>query len=169
MNRNLAAQEYLIRINPRRLAKVADALGRQKDGKERLGGVLAIQVYFPNDHLRSTTACMEIGTPGERMPHNDFFAHEKIRRVHVLRRAGKPDFASSESADPKQEKYGGCIVGLRADGAEVYIAYSGAPADVDEALAWHIGIQFDLDIPADYQNSWLTQLEELCDGDDFLY
>src|SRR5271168_853475 len=161
-NLDKIASDYLVRVDSFTLAHIANQLGLEKDGKERSGGVLVVEVLDLKEPGHSNTCSLTVGAPGLNVSNNAFYVHEKIRRLRNIRSEGGGDYSSSQSADPSQGKYGGAVVGLLGETTEIYISYSGAPAEVDEALSYILAKSFGLTVSDDYKNPMLDRARELC-------
>jgi len=149
------------------LTRTLNILGKRADfeagkpPKERLGGVLAVQIFDIKNPERSNGASITIGNPGFDLPKKALLAHEKIRRLELNRNDehGPAHWLASESANPAKDQYGGAVVGILEDSTQMYIAYSGAPTVVDEALCIALTKDFDLEIPKElYQGKWFKRL-----------
>jgi hypothetical protein len=119
-------------------------------------------VYPDHDYIKFASA--SIGKPGLKFGRYAQNAAEKIKRLHERRMDGSDEFAASVSADDVLETYGGCIVFSNLTSPmvnEVYISFSGAPADIDEALAFVIGEKLGLEIPSGYENIHIPRAREL--------
>ncbi len=132
-----------------------------ENGGSRHGGVLAMASVWSdrNDSQFSSTV---IGRPGVKIGRYARNAAEKIARLMERRAEGNEEVAASESADEAHDTYGGCIVfkSKKKFDLEVYISFSGAPPEVDEAIVFVIGEMLGLVTPA-YENQLITRAREL--------
>ena len=114
-----------------RIGEISKEVG---DKKEREGGVLAVAVFDKTNPDNNSYMASIVGLPGDDLYKYLFFANEKIHRTRDRRLQGFNDLASSQSADDTKEQYGGCIVVIYKN-FEIYFSYSGAMANVDEAVS----------------------------------
>lgn len=149
------AVAYLNLVKVEAVLKAANALSLHVGKTSRTGGVMAILVVDPRDHGQNSLASLSFGQPGLKISGNLFNAHEKIHRLHERRwnsRDGIMDVASSQSAN-NTTTYGGCILFRDNLGRYVYISYSGAPPEVDEAISFVAGVKLpNLIAPQGYVN-----------------
>ncbi len=142
-----------------------DALNRiaQERGRtDCCGGVLAIASLVPHAGINEF-ASLSIGTPMQKFGRYARNAAEKINRLYQRRAEGHDDIAASTSADESNpdesaRTYGGAIyfTGIRHGKLhEVYISFSGAPPEVDEAIAFVLGQQLGFKAPA-YENPLIS-------------
>ena len=138
----ISAESFLKNINPSIFLHAASSLSEQLGKGARTGGVLLLGV------VSRTTG--EVDVASEVVGHPDINkigaytknAAEKFQRLLERRLSGSSDTASSQSADPENpdqrlRTYGGCVVGLfPLKGLEVYLSFSGAPAEADEACSY---------------------------------
>lgn len=153
------AAEMLKRLGLHAVMDAVKTLSAEIKDLGRTGGVLAIAVIREGkaSYLSSTS----IGeAPDLKIAGWAFNAHEKIKRLKEQRAGGKADIASSESAD-NRTKWGGCVVFPEPEvGVETYISFSGAKPEVDEAIAYAIGIQLGAE-PTGYKNPLVERALEL--------
>ncbi|MEI7777207.1 MAG: hypothetical protein WCI52_01220 [bacterium] len=129
------------RINLEALAEQVSKISIEiRDEKKRTGGVLAVAVFCENDSSVNNYAAATVGQPGGGLHLNLFYVNEKINRTRDRRLRGIKEFASSQSANDEKKFYGGCIVAFveKLEGygdVEIYFSYSGAKAEVDEAVS----------------------------------
>ena len=152
MSSHLTAEMLLAQINREVVANVANELGQIVDHKPRPGGLVVIEIFYSDKPELSTSASVSVGSPGANMHENAYYAHEKIRRLRNFRRQGLNHVASSESADKDKGQYGGAIFALEEHNVEVYISYSGAPQEVDEAISFVLARGFHLLVSDSYVN-----------------
>ncbi|MDQ5950101.1 MAG: hypothetical protein QG585_41 [Patescibacteria group bacterium] len=131
-----------------------------KPDKKFQGGVLVVNIPSPTGAFHTAIV---LGDPGENIVDYAFFANEKARRLQKRRQTteGKEEFASSQSANPDREQYGGCILGKTDDRTEVFFSFSGAPALVDEAVMYFMAEKKGLAVPKDYDNPLVQRAREL--------
>lgn len=156
-------KDYLAMVDAVLFASVARLLGFEKDQKERHGGLLAIATFNQMSPYDSDVGYLMIGAPGGKLDGNMYFVSEKIRRLRRMRQGGHYHYAASQSACPQEEKYAGAVVGIALPYIEVYIGYSGAPAEIDEALCHLLAAKvFDLVLPdVNYYNPSLGRAADL--------
>ena len=135
------ARRIIGRINLEALAqqvgKISIEIG---DEKKRTGGVLAVAVFCKDDSSINNYASATVGQPGAGLHLNLFYVNEKIHRTRDRRLRGIKELASSQSANDDKKFYGGCIVAFaekfeKYGDVEIYFSYSGAKAEVDEAVS----------------------------------
>ncbi len=128
----------------------------------RLGGVLAIAVVYPDRNFAEFQS-VSIGLPGLKFGRFARNTAEKVARLFERRAEGNDEVAASVSADDTLGTYGGCIFfrsRLAGCHEEIYVSFSGAPPEVDEALAFVIGEQLGLETPK-YENPLIPRAREL--------
>ena len=159
-----SALAYLARVNGEKLIHAASALSLQSCSYVRTGGVMAITVVNPRVSELNNHASVSFGNPGFKINEYGLNAHEKIRRLRQRRDRTKApevkEIASSQSADGKT-MHGGALVFTDKEGCEVYLSFSGAPAMVDEALMYVVGLQLGLIVPPTYQNQFIDEAMRL--------
>lgn len=159
----LTANSCFTRLYPEVIAKAIAALAvMHKPEKECNGGVLAILVQGQDG---STYEAHHIGKPGENASSVAFFAAEKIRRLVARRKTvdGGQEVASSQSANPDEEKFGGCVVAHIGD-YEVFLSFSGAPAVVDEVVMQVVAEVLGFTVVAACEYTLLPQARALLKG-----
>ncbi len=162
MNPQNLATETLNRLNHKVIADAIQKLSEEQGKPDCRGGVLAISIVSNSIPLEEFSS-ISIGIPGDRFGHLARNAAEKIARLYDLRIGGSNDVAASQSANPDAGSYGGCIVshGILGDTyVQIYISFSGAPAEVDEAVVFVIGEKLGFKAPI-YSNPLLTRAREL--------
>ncbi len=154
------------------IALVVKMLSREYEGEkgpERSSGVLAVAVV----HRVSSSvwfASRNIGVPRIKSLHCATHAAEKIRRLAERRLDGFPDVSASQSAEPNHPNpdvrtYGGCLVfHLQVQGREIYISFSGAKPEVDEAVVFIIGEHLNFPAPDGYENKLIPRAREIFQG-----
>lgn len=125
----------------------------------RNGGVLAIAVVDP-DCEGVDFMSMNVGSPGNKFGRYAKNAAEKVGRIFERRLESNDDIAASVSADDLLGTYGGCIV-FSGGQFEVYISFSGAPPQIDEALAFVIGEKLGFTMLGEYKNEYISRAREL--------
>lgn len=144
------------------LTAAIETLCLELTGEKRHGGVLAIATVYQGvdgANFESTS----IGNPGLKFGRYARNASEKIARLFERRADGNDEVAASVSANEQLGTYGGCIhfKSKRTDIVEeVYISFSGAPPEVDEALVFVIGEKLGLQTPT-YENPLIPRVREL--------
>jgi hypothetical protein len=162
MNQQNLAVHMLNRLNHKVIAEAIQKLSEEQGKPECKGGVLAISLTSYNISL-ADYASISIGLPGKGFGHSARYAAEKIARLYDLRMEGSNDVAASQSANPSAGSYGGCIIFHGSLGdiyAQIYISFSGAPAEVDEAVVFVVGERLGLKAPT-YSNPLLSRAREL--------
>lgn len=134
---------FLDRICLNQVAEAVTELSKD-DRDPRKGGVLAIVVIDPNHHISPTLASLSVGESVRRMVWHAKHAHEKIEEAH---------------SDLVQ----GCInpaVAYNEAGYEVYISFSGASRQIDDAISFVISEKLGLKVRA-YESSLLERTRQL--------
>jgi len=155
------ASALLDRINHKNFIEALRVICGENGG-ERFGCVLAIAVVHPDTEVTECVS-VSIGLPGLKFGRYARNAAEKINRLFERRMEGNDEVAASESADDILGTYGGCIFFKGEAPLEVYISFSGAPPEVDEALAFVIGEKLGLMTPT-YENPLIPRIRELLDN-----
>lgn len=166
LNDKHVAAAILDQINHRAIAEVARMLSHETHKKIVLGGVLGVAIVTRASNV-VLFASITVGLPGKsggRFANN---TAEKIMRLHQRRLAGHKDIAASESANPtdpdeRLRTYGGCICFEENDN-DTYISFSGAPPDVDEAIAFLAGATVGITRP-DFKNKLVARAIEIYKG-----
>jgi len=137
------AHFLLERLCLNEIAKAVTELS--KDGRDpRTGGVLAIVVIDPNHQISPSHASLSVGESVRRLVWHAKHAHEKIEEAH---------------SDLMQ----GCInpaVAYNEAGHEVYIFFSGASRQIDDAISFVISEKLGLKVHA-YENPLLERTRQL--------
>lgn len=144
------AQQYISRIDQAAAAAALEALSAQMDEKDvRSGGVLSVIVEGIT--VESSAVAVSIGTfPREKVLRYAFNAHEKPRRVSARMNSnpGLNIATASESAAHEIGQYGGSVVFMSPDGAfRVFLNFSGAQPQADEAFCYGLGVRLGLRPP----------------------
>lgn len=159
----LTANICFTRLHLEMIAKAVAALTvMHNSAKECNGGVLAILVRGP---YGTTYEARHLGKPDEKTPDAAFFASEKLRRLAARRLTaeGEREVASSQSANPLEGKYGGCVV-AHIRNYEVFLSFSGAPAVVDEVVMLVVAESLGFTVTAAYDYLLLPQARALLKG-----
>lgn len=137
---NSHAKILLSCINLSTLEEAVRTLSTEFNGSDKPGGVIAIAT-FAMEAGGDDLASESVGDP-LKLAAFGYHAHEKIHRLFTRRSKGGQDVASSQSADPvnpTSPTYGGCVFFTDSKGDNIYISFSGAPPEVDEAIVIAIG------------------------------
>ena len=163
----ISAESFLKRIEPGHFMHAASILSEELGGGRRSGGVLLVAVA----HRKSSevdVASMSIGEPDiAKVGGYAKNAAEKFQRLLERRLQGTSETASSQSADPSNPEprlrtYGGCTVGLfPTKDLEVYMSFSGAPAETDEVCTYVSLEQMGFQMDPEYKNPQLPRAREL--------
>ncbi len=128
----------------------------------RRGGVIAVGVVN-QDGEGITFVSTSFGEPGLKFGRYALNAAEKINRLFGRRQEGNDECAASMSADDTLGTFGGCIAFSEGILSECYISISGAPPEIDEALAFVIGERLGFKTP-EYANEHIASARELLRG-----
>lgn len=146
------------------LENAVRTLSMEFNGSDKPGGVIAIATFAAEaggDDLVSES----VGEP-LKLSAFGYHAHEKIHRLFTQRSKGGQDVASSQSADPgnpTSPTYGGCVFFTDSKGDSIYISFSGAPPEVDEAVVIAIGTLLGF-TPPNIENGLVQRAIELLTG-----
>lgn len=162
---NSHAKILLSCIDLSALENAVRTLSTEFNNSDKPGGVIAIAT-FAMEAGGDDLASESVGEP-LKLAAFGYHAHEKINRLFTRRSKGTGDVASSQSANPKDPAnptYGGCVFFTDSKGDNIYISFSGAPPEVDEAVVIAIGTLLGF-TPPNVENK-LTQraIELLADG-----
>ena len=132
-------------------------LHREHTGKINSGGVLAMARIDMQDDVGTDymSRCIGILTSTQLVRYS-YNANEKWQRLLKRRKDGaSTEFLSRASADPDnadetKRTYPGCVLFLyeTSPGLQLYISFSGAHGDVDEAICLILGNKLGFNCPA---------------------
>lgn len=146
------------------LENAVRTLSMEFNESNKPGGVIAIAT-FPTEAGGDDLASASVGEP-LKLTTFGYHAHEKLNRLFIQRYNGGQDVASSQSANPKDldnPTYGGCVFFTDGKGSDIYISFSGAPPEVDEAVVIAIGILMGF-TPPNIENKMINRAVELLIG-----
>lgn len=159
------ARTLLSCINFSALKNTIKTLSMEFNASDRPGGVIAIAT-FPTEAGCDDLASESIGEP-LKLTTFGYHAHEKLNRLFIRRYNGGQDVASSQSAnseDLTNPTYGGCVFFKDNKGDSIYISFSGAPPEVDEAVVIAIGTLMGFTSPNIENKLTPRAIELLADG-----
>jgi hypothetical protein len=165
------AERFLNTFNRDIVANAVRVLSKDHFQKDKFGGVLTILIVDPEGKQPNLTsvASTSVGELGANAHEYVFHVSEKIKRLRKHHYGEDKHIASSQSAKPP-ETWGGCIVfSMGKDGAtKVFISFSGAPWEVDEAIVLVLGEKLGLTPPAGHESlesyHFTTHARQLLDG-----
>lgn len=146
------------------LLTLSDEAGQaDRTNTPRRGGVIAISVVN-SDGEGTTFGSNSFGEPGWKIGRYSRNAAEKIARLLERRLEGNNECAASMSANEELGTFGGCIAFVCDPSKECYISISGAPPEIDEALAYVVGEKLGFNLPEGYENPRVPRARELLQG-----